>query len=176
MKNRITRKNFYFCFIFLFIFALSIITGVELKKDNQRLQMQNKELLEQLETKKEIQKSIEIQNKFIFAETETVRHALKDITVTSYNNHSSQTDSTPNITATNRPVREGMVAVSPDLLKKGIAHYGDLLYISCFDKWYLIEDTMNSRFERRVDIFLFDKQESLKINKKCDIEILHYTK
>lgn len=146
------------------------------KIKEKKLIQQNNELKVQLETKIEQQTEIVIQSKFNFAETETIWHTLKDITVTSYNNHSSQTDSTPNITATNRPTREGMVAVSPDLLKKGIAHYGDLLYISCFDKWYLIEDTMNSRFERRVDIFLFDKQESLKINKKCDIEILHYTK
>lgn len=168
-KNRF---NFYIpilCFLMLFTMVID-------KKEEKKLIKQNNELKAQLETKIEQQTEIVIQSKFNFAETETIRHTLKDITITSYNNHSSQTDSTPNITATNRPVREGMVAVSPDLLKKGIAHYGDLLYISCFDKWYLIEDTMNSRFERRVDIFLFDKQESLKINKKCDIEILHYTK
>lgn len=144
--------------------------------DNKKIaQLQSENELLKTRVKQETD-YIEVNSKFVFKETETVRHTLKDITVTSYNNHSSQTDTTPNITATNRPVREGIVAVSPDLLKKGTAHYGDLLYISCFDKWYLIEDTMNSRFERRVDVFLFDKQESLKINKKCDIEILHYTK
>lgn len=108
--------------------------------------------------------------------TDTVRYDLKDVTVTSYNNLTSQTDNTPNITATNRPVREGIVAVSPDLLKKGIVHYGDLLYISCFDKWYVVEDTMNPRFEKRIDVFLFDKQESLKINKKCNVKVVHFLK
>ena len=40
-------------------------------------------------------------------------------------------------------------------------------------QWYVVEDTMNKRFERRLDIFLFSKEESLKINKKCNIEIIH---
>lgn len=69
-----------------------------------------------------------------------------------------------------------MIAVSRDFLNKGIIHYGDLVYIDCFDSWYLAEDTMNQRFEKRIDIFLFDKKESMKINKKCGIEIIHFTK
>lgn len=119
---------------------------------------------------------IEIPQKYNLTGTEYVKRVLNNVTVTSYNNHENQTDDSPNITATNRPVRENMVAVSPDFLNKGLAHYGDLVYIDCMQQWYVIEDTMNKRFEKRMDIFLFDKQESLKINKKCKVEIVHITR
>lgn len=119
---------------------------------------------------------ITVPQKYDLTNTEYVKRVLNNIQITSYNNHANQTDDTPNITATNRPVRENMVAVSPDLLNKGIIKYGDLVYIDCMKQWYVAEDTMNKRFENRLDIFLFDKQESLKINKKCNIEIMHITK
>lgn len=119
---------------------------------------------------------IEIPQKYNLTGTEYTKRVLNDITITSYNNHANQTDDSPNITATSRPVRENMVAASPDLLTKGIIRYGDLVYIDCMKQWYVVEDTMNKRFERRLDIFLFSKDESLKINKKCNIEVLHINK
>ena len=126
----------------------------------------------------EVDKSliIEVPQKYNLAGSEYTKRALNNIIITSYNNHENQTDDSPNITATNRPVRENMVAASFDLLNKGFVHYGDLVYIDCMKQWYVVEDTMNKRFERRLDIFLFDKQESLKINKKCNIEVIHVNK
>lgn len=119
---------------------------------------------------------IEVPQKYNLTGAEYTKRILNNITVTSYNNHMNQTDDSPNITATNRPVRENMVAASFDLLNKGFVHYGDLVYIDCMKQWYVVEDTMNKRFERTLDIFLFDKEESLKINKKCNIEIIHINK
>ena len=119
---------------------------------------------------------IEIPQRYNLTGTEYTKRVLNNVTITSYNNHAEQTDDSPNITATSRPVRENMVAASFDLLNKGFIHYGDLVYIDCMKQWYVVEDTMNRRFEKRLDIFLFDKQESLKINKKCNIEIVHITK
>ena len=119
---------------------------------------------------------VTVPQKYNLTNTEYVKRVLNNIQITSYNNHANQTDDSPNITATNRPVRENMVAASFDLLNKGMVHYGDLVYIDCMKQWYVVEDTMNRRFERRLDIFLFDKNESLKINKKCNIEVLHISK
>lgn len=107
---------------------------------------------------------------------EHIKQIIHGVKITSYNNHVNQTDDTPNITATNRPVREGIIAVSRDFLSKGIIKYGDLVYIDCFDKWYVVEDTMNVRFTKQIDIFLFDKKESLKINKVCNIQVVHITR
>ena len=120
--------------------------------------------------------TIEIHQKYVLQGAEYTKQVINDVHVTSYNNHTNQTDDTPNVTATSRPVREGMVAVSRDFLTKGIVKYGDLVYIDCFDKWYTIEDTMHERHTKHIDVFLFDKNESIKINKKCGIEIIHITK
>lgn len=131
---------------------------------------------EKIKYKHKDENIIIVDSKFDLTKAEYVKRVFKDVTVTSYNNSEEQTDGTPNVTASNRPVREGIVAISQDFLNKGYAKYGDLIYISCFDKWFVIEDTMNKRFEKRLDVFLFDKKESLKINKKCGIEIIHYTR
>lgn len=123
-----------------------------------------------------VNSAIEIHQRFVLTGAEYTKKVMNNIRVTSYNNHTNQTDDTPNVTATSRPVREGIVAVSRDFLNKGWAKYGDLIYVDCFEKWYTIEDTMHERFSRHIDIFLFDKNESIKINKKCNIEIIHITR
>lgn len=164
----------YYISLLLVIIMLAITCSVRTSK----IEELNTEIEHLQNTIKlqETQKIIKIDTKFDLTNAEYLKYSLKDITITSYNNHANQTDDTPNITSTNRPVREGIVAASPDLINKGIIKYGDLVYIDCFDKWYIVEDTMNKKFERRLDIFLFDKDESLKINKKCGVEIIHYTK
>lgn len=119
---------------------------------------------------------INVPQKYDLTGTEYIKRVFNDVTITSYNNHANQTDNTPNITSTNRLVRENMVAISHDFLNKGLIKYGDLIYIDCMKQWYVVEDVMNSKFEKRLDIFLFNKTESLKINKKCNIEVIHVTK
>lgn len=136
----------------------------------------HKEEIKITENIKQDENIIIIDNKFDLSKAEYTERIFKDVDITSYNNNSAQTDDSPNVTATNRGVREGIVAVSYDFINKGQIHYGDLLYIDCFSKWYLVEDTMNKRFSKRVDIFLFDKEESLKINKKCNIKVIHINK
>jgi len=117
---------------------------------------------------------IQVESKYDLSKAEYSERVIKDVVVTSYNNDIDQTDDTPNVTASNRPVREGMVAVSRDFLS--YVTYGDLIYVNCFDRWFIVDDTMNKRFTKRIDIFLFDRKESLKINKKCDVKIVHITK
>ena len=157
---------------FVLVMILSVSIGVAFT-----LYLQKEKIREvQVKVEVPVNMIIEIPQKYNLNDTEHTRRVLKDITITSYNNHSNQTDDSPNITATNRPVRENMVAASFDLLNKGLVHYGDLIYIDCMKQWYVVEDTMNRRFERRLDIFLFSKEESLKINKKCNIEVVHINK
>ena len=90
---------------------------------------------------------------------------LKGITITSYNNEESQTDSTPHIMASNRMVYEGAVAISRDLKEKYKLRWGDFVLLDS-DRLYVIEDLMNERYEKRIDIFSFDKKRSKKINFK----------
>ena len=163
-------KNFVSVIWLLFCFFLGCGLTLVYAKHNHKV----KEIIKEVEVDHSL--IIEVPQKYNLEGTEYTKRVLNNITITSYNNHANQTDDSPNITATSRPVRENMVAASFDLLNKGLMHYGDLVYIDCMKQWYVVEDTMNKRFERRLDVFLFDKQESLKINKKCNIEVIHITK
>ena len=86
-----------------------------------------------------------------------------DVTVTMYNPHASQTDSTPNQTADgtiinpNRASEYRYVALSRDLIARwgGPFEYGDYVIIKGtigYDGIYQVRDTMASKFINRVDI------------------------
>ena len=111
-----------------------------------------------------------------FSLQETKRIDISNITITSYNNEIQQCDDTPNIMASNRLVYEGAVAISRDLKKKYNIKYGDLVYIKVFDSFFVIEDTMNERIKNTIDVFKFDKKESLKINFKNQDVIIYKIK
>lgn len=160
-------KKFVFIVIIVVLFCLIyIVFPLYLKKSDKENEKNNAKSVER----------IEVVQVYDLSKANFSKNVVRDVTVTSYNNKVAQTDSTPNVTSTNRPVREGMVAVSRDLITKGIVKHGDLVNISCFDKWYIVDDVMNKRYTNRVDVFLFDKKESMKINKKCDITVIHVTK
>lgn len=165
------QKKIIALFMLIFILALLFILVDYFSSNEYNI----KTKVEYITTKQQ-DNIITINNTFNLSNAEYTERVFKDIIITSYNNESNQTDDSPNVTATNRGVREGIVAVSYDFINKGQIHYGDLLYINCFNKWYLVEDTMNKRFTKRVDIFLFDKEKSNKINKKCDIKVIHINK
>ena len=167
-------KNFAKSFIPEVIILLSFFLGCGLTLVYAKHNHKVKEIIKEVEVDHSL--IIEVPQKYNLTGAEYTKRIVNQVTVTSYNNHTNQTDDSPNITATNRPVRENMVAASFDLLNKGFVHYGDLVYIDCMKQWYVVEDTMNKRFERTLDIFLFSKEESLKINKKCNIEIVHISK
>ena len=111
-----------------------------------------------------------------FSLQETKRIDISNITITSYNNEIQQCDDTPNIMASNRLVYEGAAAISRDLKKKYNIKYGDLVYIKVFDSFFVIEDTMNERIKNTIDVFKFDKNESLKINFKNQDVIIYKVK
>jgi len=80
------------------------------------------------------------------------------VTVTTYNPHSSQTDSTPKITASGYKIKKGttrIVAVSRDLKRK--YKFGTKVRITGIGKHsgvYVVRDVMNKRFTKRVDILI----------------------
>lgn len=103
------------------------------------------------------------------------------VTVTVYNPVIEQCDSTPLITADNseidlKKLKQGKlkwVAVSRDLLKNRKVKYGGRVRLKCKDKSlsgvYIVHDTMNPRWEKRVDILAhqdirtYGKQENVEI-------------
>lgn len=84
---------------------------------------------------------------------------LVNITVTAYSPKVEECDDTPYVTASQRPVREGTIAVSRDLEKELGWKLGDRVYLDglgVFEVW----DRMHRRWEKRVDVFFFDTNEA----------------
>jgi 3D (Asp-Asp-Asp) domain-containing protein len=92
----------------------------------------------------------------------------RQVYITAYSSTPDQTDSTPFITASNKHVRDGIVAAN-------FLPFGAKIKIpSVFgDKIFVVEDRMNARYARRVDIWFPTRQEALNFGiKTLDIEIL----
>lgn len=86
------------------------------------------------------------------------------LTVTAYSPAVGQTDSTPFITASNRRVRDGIIAVSRDLYSKGW-EFGRHVYVKGMGV-FTIEDLMHSRKRNQVDIFMFDTHRALQFGRR----------
>lgn len=86
------------------------------------------------------------------------------LTVTAYSPRPSETDSTPYHTATNSPVRNGIVAVSRDLFNQGWV-FGKKVYIKNHGV-FIIDDLMAERKRNQVDIFMHDTKAAVKFGRK----------
>ena len=91
------------------------------------------------------------------------------VTLTTYKATESETDSTPNITASGfkitNPKKQRIVAVSRDLKRK--MKWGSKVRIvgaGKYDGTYRVHDLMNKRYRKRIDILIGknDKQTKLK--------------
>ena len=86
---------------------------------------------------------------------------------TAYNAMVSQTDDTPNITASNKEIFPGVLALSRELITR-YGHGGDIQY---GDKvWMVIpmqvEDTMNKRWRGRGDVYMLDYDEARQFGRR----------
>ncbi len=68
-------------------------------------------------------------------------------------------------TANNENVSELGVAVSQDYLRSGILHFGDCLYIDGVG-FRLVNDCLNSRYRKRVDVFVYTLAEERRFGVK----------
>jgi 3D (Asp-Asp-Asp) domain-containing protein len=98
---------------------------------------------------------------------ETIKPEI--VTLTTYKATESETDSTPNITASGfkitNPKKHKIIAVSRDLKKK--YKFGQKVRITNAGKYngtYRVHDVMNKRYRNRIDILIGhnDKQTKLK--------------
>lgn len=94
------------------------------------------------------------------------------VIMTTYTASKSQTDSTPNITAsgfkidTNNAKRHKIIAVSRDLKKK--LKFGSKVRIEGAGKYsgiYVVRDVMNKRYTKRIDILINEDDKQTKLNK-----------
>jgi 3D (Asp-Asp-Asp) domain-containing protein len=83
---------------------------------------------------------------------------------TAYTSAVEECDETPHLTATNRLVRKGIVALSRDLLREFTPgapfSFGDHVEIAGVGR-FVVEDTMNPRYTGRVDIWCSTREEAL---------------
>lgn len=94
--------------------------------------------------------------------SEGVRSAFA-VTATGYSSTVEQCDDTPHVTASNRSVRWGVVALSRDLLREFTPGapftFGDKVLIPGVGL-FVVEDTMSWRFKGRVDIWFPSTEEA----------------
>ena len=83
------------------------------------------------------------------------------VKVTGYSSTFDQCDADPFITASNKHVRAGIIALSRDLLRRynpdAPFHWGDRIYLEGFGE-LIVEDSMNARYTQRADIWFPDRK------------------
>lgn len=73
-------------------------------------------------------------------------------------------------------VSETGAAVSQDMLRTGIAHYGDVICVDGFG-CRIINDCMAARHKRRVDLFVYTKEEEKRIGtRNLKVWIIHVSR
>ncbi|MBC17722.1 conserved protein of unknown function [Pseudodesulfovibrio profundus] len=125
--------------------------------------------IEGLEHKLELAEQTAEARKLMVEETRLLQKAVssppvKTVTVTAYNPTTDQTDSDPLIAASMRKVRLGTIAVSRDLFDQGWV-FGRKVRIEGLGI-FEINDLMNKRFTRRIDIFMWDENQARQFGKK----------
>lgn len=82
------------------------------------------------------------------------------VTVSAYSPSEEECDDDPYITAYQKPVKEGTIAISRDLEKEFGWSVGDKVHlkgIGVFEVW----DRMNPRWKKKVDIFFHDTEKAV---------------
>lgn len=92
---------------------------------------------------------------------------IGSLTITAYRSTPQQTDSTPYTTSIGERVTTRGCAISQDMLVQngGPLAYGDLLYIDNVG-FRFINDTMNHRCKKAIDLWVPTKEEERKIDKQ----------
>jgi 3D (Asp-Asp-Asp) domain-containing protein len=86
------------------------------------------------------------------------------VVATGYSSSVIETDDTPFITATNTRTRNGVLALSRDLLRRFTPgapfSFGDRVHISGLG-YFVVEDVMNARWTQRVDVWFPSRGEAI---------------
>ena len=84
-----------------------------------------------------------------------------EVKVTGYSSSRDQCDADPFTTASNKQVRDGIVALSRDLLRRynpdAPFDWGDRVHIEGVGE-FVVEDSMNARYRHRADIWFPDRR------------------
>jgi 3D (Asp-Asp-Asp) domain-containing protein len=96
---------------------------------------------------------------------ETDDRVCVKVVATGYSSSVFETDNTPFITAANTRTRNGIIALSRDLLKEFTPgapfSFGDRVHVSGFGD-FIVEDVMNARWTQRVDVWFPSRSEAIR--------------
>lgn len=85
------------------------------------------------------------------------------VVATGYSSTVWETDATPFVTAANTRTREGVLAMSRDLLARYTPgapfNFGDRVYMSGLG-YFIVEDSMNQRWDNRVDVWFPSREQA----------------
>lgn len=108
----------------------------------------------------------------VFKEWDRTRPVLSTrVSVTCYTSRPQETDDSPHITADGSIVRRGIIAVSRDLLHELGLSYGQRVLLDGYGVME-VRDTMNKRWERRVDVWSSDLTAAKMHGKKDNVTLL----
>ena len=117
---------------------------------------------------------LEVEVKELIARQERrdgIKAWLIPVTVTTYNPVEAQTDDTPLVTASNKKVKEGMVALSRDLEEEFDLEFGDEVYLLGLGR-FIFEDRMHKRWRRRADILMLSEEEARVFGVRCSFLVI----
>jgi 3D (Asp-Asp-Asp) domain-containing protein len=162
----------------LFSTIFIILLGIIYDQHNQHLEIielyntaENDHCIELKSLNEEHAKEVSMLKSVISKFSGDIREDIKVLyeaqvnTATSYSNRVCETDSTPNITASNEFVTDFTAAVSWDLREMGY-EFGTIAYIEELGEFVRIQDLMNERFCKRIDVFNTNTKEAIKFGKK----------
>lgn len=92
------------------------------------------------------------------------------VTITAYTPSINECDNDPQHTAIMTKPRPGTIAVSRDLLEAGWT-FGKRVWIKNHGV-FVINDLMNKRYKKRIDIVMFDKNQAIQFGKRESVAVL----
>lgn len=99
---------------------------------------------------------------------------IENVHCTFYTNTVKETDLTPNFTASNRIVSDGIVAISLLLKKQFNIRWGDLVCVKEFKRCFEIDDTL-SKNTKSLDIFIFTRNKKILLKSRpCTLELIRW--
>ena len=137
------------------------VMGVTLQENAIKAEKLEKEL-QTTQYMAEVRKKLLAESKLVQEAIEARKDVL-DVVVTAYNPEVEQCDADPFIAASLRRVRPGTIAVSRDLFDAGWV-FGKKVRIDGIGI-FEINDLMNARYEKRIDIFMWDRSQAVSFGK-----------
>lgn len=96
-------------------------------------------------------------------------YKVYNLEVTAYSPSVDECDDTPFVAASGEWVDDFTIAVSQNMRKNGW-DFGEFIYIPDHDQFYKINDVMNKRFTKRIDVFKWTKEEARNFG-FCDVDV-----